>query len=283
MQFRRYRNGILFIVGLMIIWIIASVCIAYNNLDKINGENLRLNLSIQQLKSILKIKHEADSLHDYEFNQKSTPYAFYQDKLNQLLKEIDINQSQNYDSLSKLYQDNAKLIIDSSPDVDSTLSNKPLQNKQDQKGFLSVKSFKQKINALEKNQISLLNNLQNIQIKNSKNKNFQVLFFRILFFTILVILFLFIRKYLKAFENVAKAKVEEKNAELKEIIDGFMDPFFSLDNDWNIAYMNNEAASHYSIPKKELIGKNYWEVTPHLRDHQFYNELNSAKQNAKAN
>jgi PAS domain S-box-containing protein len=283
MQFRKNRNTILFIIVLLFIWIIGSVIIAYNNLDKINEENLRLSTSIQQFKSILNIKYEIDSFNNDQLNKKPINYTSHQNKLNQLLKDIDNNQSINYDSVSKSYQNKARSLIDSSLILDSSLLSTPIQNNQNQKSFAPIKSIKQTINELEKNQISLMNNLDNIRIKNSKNKNFQVLFFRILFFSILVILFLFIRKYLKAFENVAKAKVEEKNAELKEIIDGFMDPFFSLDNDWNIAYMNNEAASHYSIPKKELIGKNYWDVTPHLKEHQFYDELISAKQNDKPN
>ena len=282
MQFKRNRNAILIIVGLLFIWIVVSVLIAYNNLNKINSENLRLNLSIQQLGTIMKIKYEIDSLHDNQLNKNSTNYASVQNKLNQILKDIDNNSSINYDSVSKIYQDKARLIIDSSLAIDSTPLNEPIQNKQDQKAFFPIKSFKKTINALEKNQISLMNNLENIQIKNSKNKNLQALFFRILFFTILIILFLFIHKYLKAFEKVAKTQIEEKNAELKEIIDGFIDPFFSLDNDWNITYMNNEAAIHYTIPKNELIGKNYWEVTPHLKEHQFYEELTDAKQSGKA-
>jgi PAS domain S-box-containing protein len=283
MQFRKNRNVILIIIGIIFIWIVGSVIIAYNNLDRINEENLRLTTSLQQFKSILNIKYEIDSLNNYLLNKKPIQYNSYQNKLNNLLKQIDNSQSINYDSVSKIYQNKARFLIDSSLTLDSSLFSKTIQKNQNQKSFTSIKLLKQTINELENNQISLMNNIDNIRIKNLKNKNSQILFFRILFFTILIILFLFIRKYLKVFENVAEAKIEEKNAELKEIIDGFIDPFFSLDNNWNIAYVNNAAAAHYSIPKNELIGKYYWDVTPHLREHQFYNELISAKQNAKAN
>lgn len=282
MQFKRNRNAILIIVGLLLIWVVGSVIIAYNNLDKINEEQLRLNLSIQHLKSILKIKYEVDSLHDYQLDKKSIHYTSYQDELNQLLKEIDKNETKDYDPVSKTYHDKARLLLNSSLALDSSLIKNNFQNYSHQKSLTPIKLFKESINELEKNQFSLLNNLENIQIQNSKNKNYQTLFFRILFFSILIILFLFIRKYLKAFERVANSKIEEKNAELKEIIDGFVDPFFSLDNNWNIAYMNDAALAHYTIAKKNLIGKNYWEVTPHLKEHQFYDELTSVKQNGKA-
>ena len=138
------------------------------------------------------------------------------------------------------------------------------------------------VKALKKKQLAGIDYTKKDLLSNSKINDYEIILFRITFFVGIIILLLFLKNNVKVFENKANKKIEEKNRELKEIIDGFFYPFFSLDNDWNISYMNDAAASHYTIPMDNLIGKNYWEVTPHLKNHQFYSELTSAKENAKA-
>lgn len=280
MQINQRKKRIEVIIGILFLWICISVVIAYKNLNKIHKDNERLENAINQFQNLEKVHADLNNLIDDSLSMnKKEALPLFQNHINQLLK--DTTEFKNTINNKKLQSelDTIKLKINESK-ISSELF---YYNEAELKNiFPIIKEIKNYVKRLKKKQLIAIDEAKQTQLKSAKNKNYEILFFRIVFFIVIIILFELLKNNLSLFEKNVNKEIEDKNDNLNNIIDGFIDPFFSLDNDWNITYMNNEAASHYSIPQKELIGKNYWEVTPHLKEHQFYDELTSAKRNAKS-
>ena len=269
------------IIGILFLWICLSVYIGYHNLNRFKNENLRLENAIKQFQNLDKIHNDInniteDSLH---LDKKDESLTRFQNHINQLLADTaELSKTKN-DSVFQKQIDTLKEKF-----IQTSISKNLIENNETEfkKLIPSLREIKIYVKALKKKQLAGIDNTKTDLLSNSKIDDYEVILFRITFLIGIIILLLFLKNNVRVFENNTKKQIEEKNKELKEIIDGFFEPFFSLDNDWNISYMNDAAASHYTIPKYNLIGKNYWEVTPHLKNHQFYTELTSAKENAKA-
>jgi PAS domain S-box-containing protein len=264
----------------LFLWICISVVIALNNLNKIQKENKQLENAINQFQSLEKVHADLNNLIDDSISMnKKEALTLFKNHINQLLK--DTAEFKNTINNNKLQSelDTIKLKINESK-ISSELI---YYNEAELKNiFPIIKEIKNYVKSIKKKQLIAINEAKQTQLESAKNKNYEILFFRVVFFIVIIILFGLLKNNLNLFEKNVKKEIEDKSERLKKIIDGFIDPFFSLNNDWNISYMNDAAASHYTIPKKDLIGKNYWEVTPHLREHQFFNELTASKVNGKA-
>lgn len=280
MQLNQTKKRIEIIIGILFLWICISVVIALNNLNKIQKENKQLENAINQFQNLEKVHADLNNLIDYSISMnKKEALPLFKNHINQLLK--DTAEFKNTINNKKLQSelDTIKLKIN-----ESKISSELLYyNEAELKNIVPIiKEIKNYVKSIKKKQLIAINEAKQTQLESAKNKNYEILFFRVVFFIVIIILFGLLKNNLNLFEKNVKKEIEDKSERLKKIIDGFIDPFFSLDNDWNISYMNDAAASHYKIPKKDLIGKNYWEVTPHLREHQFYNELIASKVKGKS-
>lgn len=73
-------------------------------------------------------------------------------------------------------------------------------------------------------------------------------------------------------------QVNAKAAELTAVFERITDAFIALDNNWNYTYVNKMAARLHGRPEAELLGKNIWELYPHLMSEPFYDALHRAKE-----
>lgn len=51
-------------------------------------------------------------------------------------------------------------------------------------------------------------------------------------------------------------------SELKTILEGIGEAFYSLDRDWRIIHFNGEASNHFRRPASETVGRRLWDVFP---------------------
>ncbi|RZL46598.1 MAG: PAS domain S-box protein [Pedobacter sp.] len=63
---------------------------------------------------------------------------------------------------------------------------------------------------------------------------------------------------------------------ISTILESFTDAFFEVTTDFTITYWNKEAERLLKIPRKELIGRNLWEVFPAAVSRKFYTEYHRA-------
>jgi PAS domain S-box-containing protein len=85
-------------------------------------------------------------------------------------------------------------------------------------------------------------------------------------------------KRLKQLTYNLEEEVKEKVAELNGIFERITDAFIALDNDWNYTYANTRAAAMDNFLPEDLIGKNIWEIFPHVITEPFYEALHRAKE-----
>ncbi|MES2003988.1 MAG: PAS domain S-box protein [Bacteroidota bacterium] len=68
--------------------------------------------------------------------------------------------------------------------------------------------------------------------------------------------------------------LEEKNAEIADILESVTDGFFAVNALWNVTFMNSEAEHLLKCSREELLGKNLWEHFPEAVGSRFYTEYN---------
>jgi two-component sensor histidine kinase len=54
----------------------------------------------------------------------------------------------------------------------------------------------------------------------------------------------------------------DAESELKTILEGIGEAFYSLDRDWQIIHFNGEASKHFGRPASETVGRRLWDVFP---------------------
>jgi PAS domain S-box-containing protein len=77
----------------------------------------------------------------------------------------------------------------------------------------------------------------------------------------------------------AEEKLKESVKLNKAILNSISDIFISVDNKWNIIFINPKAESFAGKPADKIIGKNLWEVLIDLMDTEFHKNLVSAMKN----
>ena len=68
--------------------------------------------------------------------------------------------------------------------------------------------------------------------------------------------------------------LEEKNAEISDILESVTDGFFAMNAKWEVTFMNSEAERMLKSKRDELLGKNIWEHFPDAVGTKFYTEYN---------
>lgn len=63
---------------------------------------------------------------------------------------------------------------------------------------------------------------------------------------------------------------------ISNILESFTDAFFEVDSDWMVTYWNKEAERILGMPRKDIIGKNLWEVYEEAIPLKFYKEYHRA-------
>lgn len=70
-------------------------------------------------------------------------------------------------------------------------------------------------------------------------------------------------RYAMAIDVDAKIKtqleLEEKNAEISDILESVTDGFFAVNADWEVTFMNNAAEDLLQCRREDLIGRNLWD------------------------
>ncbi len=58
------------------------------------------------------------------------------------------------------------------------------------------------------------------------------------------------------------AAAPSNESELKTILEGIGEAFYSLDRDWRIVHFNAEAAKHFRRPASDVVGRRLWDAFP---------------------
>jgi PAS domain S-box-containing protein len=68
--------------------------------------------------------------------------------------------------------------------------------------------------------------------------------------------------------------LEQKNAEIADILESVTDGFFAVNARWEVTFMNSEAEHMLKCERAVLLGKNLWEQFPEAVGSRFYTEYN---------
>ncbi|MET4141737.1 PAS domain S-box protein [Pedobacter sp. UYP1] len=73
-----------------------------------------------------------------------------------------------------------------------------------------------------------------------------------------------------------KKQLEVSNNRISSILESITDCFFALNKDWTVTYWNKEVEHLLKMPRKDIIGKNLWEVYQNTIPLKFYSEYHRA-------
>ncbi|WP_262485370.1 PAS domain-containing protein [Cyclobacterium qasimii] len=73
-----------------------------------------------------------------------------------------------------------------------------------------------------------------------------------------------------------KTELERVNREREEILGSITDGFFSVDKKWKVTYWNNAAESILKMPRKNIVGKNLWDVYYDAIQLKFFSEFSTS-------
>jgi len=74
----------------------------------------------------------------------------------------------------------------------------------------------------------------------------------------------------------AERQAEVNRLQLNAILESITDGFFSVDNDWVVTYFNREAERILGLERKDVIGRDLWDVFPDARQFRFYEQTRHA-------
>jgi PAS domain S-box-containing protein len=66
--------------------------------------------------------------------------------------------------------------------------------------------------------------------------------------------------------------LQEKSAELENMLGSITDGFYALNRNWEVTYINKTAERVLSCKKEDILGKNLWDYFPGSREGHFYAE-----------
>lgn len=70
--------------------------------------------------------------------------------------------------------------------------------------------------------------------------------------------------------------LEEKVAEIENILESIADGFFTVNSQWEFTYINKVSEEKLKAKREELLGKSIWEYFPEAQSMLFYSEYNKA-------
>lgn len=71
-------------------------------------------------------------------------------------------------------------------------------------------------------------------------------------------------------------QLQQYQKKISNILESFTDAFFEVDRNWIVTYWNKEAENLMDMPRKDIIGKNLWEVYKDAVPLKFYSEHHRA-------
>jgi len=75
-----------------------------------------------------------------------------------------------------------------------------------------------------------------------------------------------------------KTELEEKNAEIQNILESITDGFFALNRNWRFTYINKEFERVAQRKREDVIGKTFWEIFPETGYMKIFAEYQKAMQ-----
>ncbi|MEI6948725.1 PAS domain S-box protein [Paraflavisolibacter sp. H34] len=76
----------------------------------------------------------------------------------------------------------------------------------------------------------------------------------------------------------AQKQLKEYSERLTDILESIGDGFFALDENWTVTYWNLAAEKILGLPRKEMVGRNFWDWFAVDRSQHFYREFHRAAQ-----
>lgn len=70
--------------------------------------------------------------------------------------------------------------------------------------------------------------------------------------------------------------LEEKKAELENVLESMTDAFYTVDRDWNFTYINKEYEKVQQRDRAGLLGRNVWELFPYGKERRYFKEYDHA-------
>lgn len=70
--------------------------------------------------------------------------------------------------------------------------------------------------------------------------------------------------------------VNEKSAEMENMLDSITDGFYALNSHWEVTFINKAAEVALCCKKEDIVGKNLWDYFPNSRNGRFYAEYERA-------
>ena len=77
-------------------------------------------------------------------------------------------------------------------------------------------------------------------------------------------------------KNEEELKVSKEK--IQDILDGIVESYYELDNDWRFVEINKNALELFNKPRKELLGKIIWDVFSDTGESEFYRQYHKAKE-----
>jgi len=74
----------------------------------------------------------------------------------------------------------------------------------------------------------------------------------------------------------AEQIVNDKSAELENMLDSITDGFYALNRNWEVTFINKAAEQALSCTRKSVMGKNLWDFFPNSMEGRFYSEYERA-------
>ncbi len=74
----------------------------------------------------------------------------------------------------------------------------------------------------------------------------------------------------------AETELEEKKAELENVLESMTDAFYTVDRDWNFTYINKKYEEVQHRDRAALLGKNVWELFPYGKEQRYFREYDRA-------
>ncbi|MDZ7719063.1 MAG: PAS domain S-box protein [Balneolaceae bacterium] len=77
-------------------------------------------------------------------------------------------------------------------------------------------------------------------------------------------------------KKLADLELEEAYNEIETILESIGEAFFAVDKNWTVTYWNNVAEEVLHRPRKEILGKNLWDVYEDATELEFYTQYHKA-------
>ncbi len=104
------------------------------------------------------------------------------------------------------------------------------------------------------------------------NKYFRISVFRV-FNELIATLILDITE-----DKTNEEELKKNEEKIQDILDGIVESYYELDNEWHFVEVNKNAEMLFSKSKEELLGKIIWDVFSDPGDSEFYREYHRAKE-----